>query len=261
MDLNYREFENPSENIEIPAEESHRLDKQQKISIAAISLIGVGVLVFGFWRFNGSIGVPFPKLGNESNAQVAATEGLRDDTLKNLDTDNDGLNDYDESYVYLTSPYLEDSDSDGYSDQAEIQNGYDPNCPAGENCFSDLAGESEQQTGEPVAVQNTQIPEIDPIALRAQLLSLGVIDEATLNGIDDETLIQVYKELGVTEGTTGNIFDAAEAELSNPAAVSIEEIKEMLREGGLEEDIINSVDDSTLMDLYNEALKAVEEGQ
>jgi subtilisin-like proprotein convertase family protein len=38
----------------------------------------------------------------------------------NEDTDNDGINDYDEIYTYMTNPNLADSDSDGLSDSAEL---------------------------------------------------------------------------------------------------------------------------------------------
>lgn len=45
-----------------------------------------------------------------------------------IDSDEDGVNDYDERYEYKTDPYKADTDEDGYSDYDEI-NGYntDPN--------------------------------------------------------------------------------------------------------------------------------------
>lgn len=42
------------------------------------------------------------------------------------DTDNDGLNDYDEIYKYQTKPRVADTDGDGYSDGQEVKNNYDP---------------------------------------------------------------------------------------------------------------------------------------
>lgn len=42
------------------------------------------------------------------------------------DTDHDGLNDYDEIFVYGTDPLARDSDGDGYSDGVEIALGTDP---------------------------------------------------------------------------------------------------------------------------------------
>ena len=44
----------------------------------------------------------------------------------NLDTDQDGISDYDEVTIYSTDPYTADSDNDGFQDGAEILNGYNP---------------------------------------------------------------------------------------------------------------------------------------
>lgn len=42
------------------------------------------------------------------------------EVLKNLDSDNDGISDYDELYVYKTNPYNIDTDGDDLSDYEEI---------------------------------------------------------------------------------------------------------------------------------------------
>lgn len=46
-----------------------------------------------------------------------------------LDSDHDGISDYDEKYIYGTDPYNPDTDGDGYSDGSEILGGYDPHDP------------------------------------------------------------------------------------------------------------------------------------
>ncbi len=50
-----------------------------------------------------------------------------DEMLKSMDTDLDGLSDYDEINIYKTNTNLADTDEDGYVDGLEITNGYDPN--------------------------------------------------------------------------------------------------------------------------------------
>ncbi len=43
------------------------------------------------------------------------------------DLDQDGLLDYEEVSIYITSPQHSDTDGDGYADGDEIKNNYDPN--------------------------------------------------------------------------------------------------------------------------------------
>src|SRR5258708_2817826 len=93
---------------------------------------GLGAL-FGIWHWHASVSDAF-----QSNAPKFQTldqiEQARQDTMKSKDTDGDGLSDYDEVYVYHTSPYLKDSDSDGIDDKTELKRGTDPNCPEGKQC-------------------------------------------------------------------------------------------------------------------------------
>lgn len=75
------------------------------------------------------------------NIQVAKKRSLQKVELleqaKTKDTDQDGLSDYDELYIYSTSPYLMDSDSDEITDKQEVDEGTDPNCPISlQNCYS-----------------------------------------------------------------------------------------------------------------------------
>lgn len=46
--------------------------------------------------------------------------------VKGIDSDKDGLSDYDEVYIYYTKPCTADSDGDGHLDGAEVSAGYDP---------------------------------------------------------------------------------------------------------------------------------------
>ena len=48
-------------------------------------------------------------------------------TIEPLDSDGDGLSNYDEIYTHLTDPSNPDSDNDGFDDGTEINYGSDPN--------------------------------------------------------------------------------------------------------------------------------------
>ena len=50
-----------------------------------------------------------------------------EEELKSMDSDDDGLSDYDEINIYKTDPNNPDTDGDGYSDGEEVNNGYNPN--------------------------------------------------------------------------------------------------------------------------------------
>jgi len=49
-----------------------------------------------------------------------------------VDSDNDGLTDFDEVFIYKTDPNVADSDGDGFTDGAEVLSGYDPTDPTPE---------------------------------------------------------------------------------------------------------------------------------
>jgi hypothetical protein len=46
--------------------------------------------------------------------------------LKLIDSDKDGLSDYEELFIYFTDVLNTDTDGDGYSDKEEIDSGFDP---------------------------------------------------------------------------------------------------------------------------------------
>ncbi|MFP4514965.1 MAG: hypothetical protein ACLFNO_03120 [Parcubacteria group bacterium] len=62
----------------------------------------------------------------ENNEDADAEETMTDAELKAMDSDQDGLNDYEELNIYNTDPNNADSDGDGYEDGEEVENGYDP---------------------------------------------------------------------------------------------------------------------------------------
>ena len=54
-----------------------------------------------------------------------------------MDSDGDGLSDYNETNVYGTDPFLTDTDGDGCSDGFEIANNFDPLNPGDCGAVSD----------------------------------------------------------------------------------------------------------------------------
>lgn len=188
------------------------LSKQQKISLISLGVFTVLIIIFGILQFRYNLYSPF-----DYSRQIAANQknnsGVISTTttdLTKVDSDNDGLNDYDETNVYATSPYLEDSDSDGFSDKDEILNSTDPNCPAGSVCTQISASPESSTTtiatpdsldasaGATVTAEDQVALDMlsgksDPAVLRKLLLDNGM-DKATLDKISDEDLVASYQE-------------------------------------------------------------------
>jgi Bacterial TSP3 repeat len=183
------------------AETTNNLTQNQKLALVGLTFFGV--LLIGIWiyKFNNEIRTPL--LFNSSVSNTASTTALAaEEKSKSLDTDGDGLSDWDELNVYHTSPYLADSDSDGIPDGTEIKNGTDPNCPEGKDCgaaalpvpAANTASTTPTQNisgSTPVASSSTE----DAAAIREVLLQDKVMSQADLDKISDADLLKFYQQL------------------------------------------------------------------
>ncbi|HQL52942.1 MAG TPA: hypothetical protein PLX01_03040 [Candidatus Magasanikbacteria bacterium] len=199
------------------------LSKEQRTGFVLLLVFAVLVIVLGLLQIRNTIYNPFAInfLVYDEEAVIHDTEGR----LKSIDTDGDGLSDWDELYVYKTSPYLADTDSDGINDKDELDKGMNPLCneksgecvgwdeESGMNSTSTIneigasplldfstnvydIGEdagifANEQTGNNAYTEAL----LKPDSLRALLLMTGEISEEELNKIDDETLINLSKNL------------------------------------------------------------------
>jgi hypothetical protein len=199
-----------------------RVQRQKNWSLAGLSTLTVAIIVMWFLQFKQNITAPlYRQLGFTSNEEIEATlrgqspktsQEQQDDALKAQDTDKDGLSDYDELNIYNTSPFLEDSDSDGVLDKIEIERGQDPNCPIGKDCTSSVltspaitvTSSLEANTAasglvsQPTATSSDLIGisslfPSDASSLRQILLESGM-DQSMLDQFSDEDLLQAYQE-------------------------------------------------------------------
>lgn len=188
-------------------------DKNKSGKIALL-IVGILALGLGVWRISYGIKAPFIRTGTEGLA--IETEDQKNEKLKQIDTDTDGLNDYEELNIYETSPYLKDSDSDGIDDKTEIDKGTDPNCPEGKTCnaLENLTPEGATTTllavpsasGELVVPGPVDGTTLTPAEIREVLRQAGASDDA-LSKISDEELIRIYteslKQVSAEQGTAG----------------------------------------------------------
>jgi hypothetical protein len=71
--------------------------------------------------------IPAPTIDTDNDGLTDEEEKVYGTNPAALDTDADGLSDYEEIKIYKTNPLLPDTDGDSYLDGAEVKNGYNPN--------------------------------------------------------------------------------------------------------------------------------------
>src|SRR3989338_3470243 len=182
-------------HIEFPDAVRSPFSKEEKVALLLLVVAGIGGVIFGGKYLGKNLVSPFQLVLDESYTFESDKESAELAAMKARDTDADTLSDYDEQYVYQTSPYLDDSDSDGFGDAVEISSGNDPNCPVDRTCGSTVTGEeavdpSESLTagleaptfdinGAEVAVDEASDPatalnQLTPDQLRSLLIESGV---------------------------------------------------------------------------------------
>lgn len=192
-----------------------KMPRPQKTAVLILSALGIVIIFFGTLQLRNRITSPFQvDISGLDNSEVAINSADKD-------TDGDGLRDYDEFNTYQTSPYIEDTDSDGLLDNIEVQNGSDPNCPVGQDCYgannfavqiatsssSNLIASSSaaidsgslgtinvsSSTSE-TDLKNALAGQVDVATLRKILLDNGA-DKAILDTISDADLLKSYQEV------------------------------------------------------------------
>jgi hypothetical protein len=221
-------LENPAENDIIYDNKINNKTETPKnlpprLVFVVLIILGFGTLLFGFISLSNNIKSPFytapeteiTTTNNSTGEQTLSAAEIA--ALKSVDSDADGLSDYDETYTYKTSPYLADTDSDGYSDKQEIDSDHDPLCPAGRDCRN-LETQAETQTTVelPTGVENSeaasaalnetatstalteeqknQLKQLSATEVRQLLLESGQMTQTQLDQITDEQLMQIFLE-------------------------------------------------------------------
>lgn len=201
------------------APSSDRLTKEQKTGFVLLLVFGLCAVGMGLLQMRNTIYGPFVLKKKTDTNQTAPLVVDESEQLQAIDTDQDGLSNYEELFFYQTSPYLPDTDSDGIGDREEIATGSDPNCAEGKVCAADVLADvtttPDVQIGlpgadptlevlgdagliaEPNAADIADIATLfqDPQQLRVLLRQSGQLTEDQLAQIDDETLLKLVDEL------------------------------------------------------------------
>ncbi|MFA6547633.1 MAG: hypothetical protein WCT11_01660 [Candidatus Magasanikbacteria bacterium] len=198
--------------VDIEQPVNNGLSKEQKIGFIlllafAIFAIGLGILqirntMYGHFALNNQI----PSVLKDQVNTV--------DALRFRDTDKDGISDFDELYIYGTSPYLADSDSDGVLDGEEIKKGLNPDCAEGTDCsftseaavvvtnVSSTDASLVVPADQPAADLEQAIQ--DPVQVRKMLISAGVSQDV-VDKFSDIELMKMITEIMAPSSTANNI--------------------------------------------------------
>lgn len=183
---------------------SFGLSKEQKVGFALLSVFAILTLAIGVMQIRNTMYGPFSLnkvVPTDIKEKINSTDALRF-----RDTDNDGINDFDELYVYTTSPYLADSDSDGIDDLEEVTKGTNPNCVEGQTCSALAESQAVRNTSSSLLIIGQEVDSPgeeptdlsqalqDPLLVRQMLVESGM-DADALKTVSDEQLMALVNDL------------------------------------------------------------------
>lgn len=251
-------MDNELENGNVQPRDPERKQRERRLAWLVFGL-GLSALFLGGVQLRNNLQQPFTPSGRaqiQRNTQPQDTELL---ALQAKDTDKDGLTDYDELYGYNTSPYIADSDSDGQNDKQEVDSNTDPNCPAGQTCGVITNTNASTSNANTNSTQVSGTSAVTAAQLRQALVASGV-SQAEVDAIDDATLLRNYEEVIATETNTNTVATNTNTNTGTLTVdqlknLTIPEIREFLKSGGVDEATLKSYDDATLRAVYDQALQ------
>ncbi len=188
------------------------LTQEQKVGFILLLIFAVLTVGLGVLQIRNTMYAPFA-LNNKVALNIKDQVNTID-ALRFRDTDHDGLTDFDELYVYGTSPYLYDTFSYGLSDKEVIAKGL-ALCPKGQDCGNPItSGGAVPTSGSStvaVSVPNpgTPPPDLlqtfsDPAQVRQLLINSGA-DPKLLNKVSDQDLMGLVAEVLQSTSTMQNL--------------------------------------------------------
>ncbi len=179
------------------------LSKEQKIGVILLSVFSMFAIGLGVLQIRNTMYAPFAL--NTKIPPLVRDDINSNEALMYRDTDKDGLNDFDELYVYSTSPYLADTDSDGISDKAEVDKGTNPLCPEGQSCAEAGVNGDAVPANTPFASATSTLGPApspqdldkilkDPAQIRKMLLDSG-LDKKIVDATSDADLMRMVKQI------------------------------------------------------------------
>ncbi|MFA6466728.1 MAG: thrombospondin type 3 repeat-containing protein [Patescibacteria group bacterium] len=177
-----------------PTQKSHK-----HLKFWSFLILVIFIIFLSGYRFYSNIFDPLKYdvpdwLANQISSEEQAAKTIAE--LKESDTDQDGLTDYQEIYQYYTSMFLPDTDSDGFTDAEEVNLGQDPVCPIGESC--NLLRLITPNTKLSSIIQDINLDadltvQTAAVAEFRKFLEANGMDKAELDALTDEDLLAIFR--------------------------------------------------------------------
>jgi hypothetical protein len=192
------------------------LNKERRITVIALIVFAIVIIIFGTFNLKAKLKTPFNYQVTSTNQQNGICTGANcpsnnnstaNADTKNKDTDQDGLSDYDEINIYGTSPYLEDSDSDGTTDKKAVDQGICPNCPSTKattkvNTSDQVVSDAQSDTINSIQ-KNSSLNQLDKAAQEIQTQSSG----SGLLSSDPTEIVKTLRAMLIQKGMNKEILD------------------------------------------------------
>lgn len=210
-------------------------DRRHKIGLLLLVVAMLSIVTLWFVQLRRNIVEPlYANNTTDENNQLLNQQNSSQADLQSKDTDGDGLNDWDELNLYKTSPYLADTDSDGFDDKKEIESGNDPTCPQGQTCT--VSTSQTTTTNQDTTFNN---PTLENLLNQGTGVNTN-ITPTTSPATSTSTLSADEKK--ALQETFG----------SNP---DVTELRKFMLQAGMEQRVLDNLTDQEIISTFNEMVK------
>ena len=220
----------------------NKINKKKWIFL--LSFIAFLTVFLGYQQIKQTIYSPFVYQKSDEPKNQEEAEKIIFNSLSQQDTDQDGLSDFEESFVYQTSAYIVDSDSDAFSDKEEIDAQSDP-LNAKSTPYHKIVDEQElddlgleEKIEQPYSLSIQEIKDL--------LINKAGISQEIMDNLDDKMILKLYNETKQETGIDLQNLKASEDLTRQFSNLEISQLREILIQQGADPVTINSLDDETL---------------
>jgi len=241
--------------------------------IVFLIIITILAIFLAYWQMKGAIYSPF--WGQIANSQESEQEIQIQvfELLSKQDTDKDGLSDFDERFVYNTSVYVPDSDSDAFTDKEEIDaqsNPLDPHSTPYRKPKQEEQTELDvgELTKDIILEDLENFSDVSVEEIKNFLINQAGLSEEIVEKLDDKTIIKLYNETKQETGIDPQMLEQSSNDLTSQFSnfilkanqsqaedIDILELRQQLINQGLDKEILDSLDDETLKLLFIQSLQ------